>query len=152
MYKFILLMMVAICMGGCASNPKQSETRGVKATENLEAMQQSHSPDEGVAEKNSDILQAVDKVLSQIQNAKTNMETRANAKALNSVGQHMQEDWDVIEKKVEKKYPADYKNIEESLYPLISELKKDDLDLANIRKLSDQTKDKLDLFKLKLRQ
>lgn len=73
-----------------------------------------------------------------------------NTKKLNELGEKLDKNWDLIEKKVEEQYPEDYKNIEESLYPLINEAKKSSPDTKKINTLIPETMDKLIQFKEKV--
>ncbi len=65
-------------------------------------------------------------------------------------GKTVEEEWDSIEKQVEEKYPDEYSKIEESLYPLIDEAKKESPDNEKITKLVDETTTKLEEFKKKV--
>lgn len=153
MKKYLLpFLIIGVLLGGCASVPDKSQSGGTKASEDLEVMQQTHAPDGSGTEKNADIVRGVDKVLSIIKEVEKRMEDTTEAKSLNKIGSQMEEEWDIIEKSVEKTFPEDYTNIEKSLYPLMAELQKTLPDLAKIKDLSDQTKAKLDLFKIKARQ
>lgn len=146
----VMIISAAFFMGGCMSEQDQSKERN--ASEDIEAMQQTHGTVEADSDEKDDILAGVEKVLSVIKEAETAMENSADSIRLQAIGQQLEEEWDIVEKKVERKFPADYKNIEESLYPLMAELKKPEQDLAKIKDLSDQTKAKLDLFKIKAKQ
>jgi hypothetical protein len=65
---------------------------------------------------------------------------------VNEIGKKMAEKWDSVEKEVEKRYPDDYKKIEESLYPLIAEAGKQQLDVSKIKALNIQVRQKLEKF------
>ncbi|RFU61513.1 hypothetical protein [Bacillus sp. V59.32b] len=147
----IMIMTATFFMGGCMSEQDRSKELK-KTSEDIEVMQQTHASDIAVSEESDDIVLGVNKVLSIIKEVESAMENSADSKRLHAIGQQMEEEWDTVEKKVEKKFPADYKSIEESLYPLIAELGKSQHNLAKIKDLSDQTKAKLDLFKLKAKQ
>jgi len=73
-----------------------------------------------------------------------------NTEKINKLSKKLDEKWDLIEKKVENKYPEDYKNIEQSLYPLIGEANKKSPDTKQINKLIPETTDKLIQFKEKV--
>ncbi|CAH0345827.1 hypothetical protein [Bacillus sp. CECT 9360] len=151
MKKLLVMIMTAVFfLGGCMS--EQDQGKELKTSKDIEVMQQTHASDKANSEESDDIVLGVDKVLSIIKEVETAMENSADPKRLHAIGQQMEEEWDTIEKKVEKKFPVDYKSIEESLYPLIAELGKSQHDLAKIKDLSDQTKAKLDLFKIKAKQ
>lgn len=153
MKKYLMpFMLTGMLLSGCASVPDKKQSEGTNASEDLEVMQQTQPPNESGTEKNADIVRGVEKVLSIIKEVEKRMEDTAEAKSLNKIGRQMEEEWDIIEKSVEKAFPEDYTNIEKSLYPLMAELQKTLPDLAKIKDLSDQTKAKLDLFKIKARQ
>ncbi len=75
-----------------------------------------------------------------------------NTGKLNQLGKKLDEKWDLIEERVEEKYPKDYKNIEDSLYPLIAEAKKKSPSANTLNKLIPETTDKLIQFKEKITQ
>ena len=74
----------------------------------------------------------------------------SDAKKVKEQGMIVEGKWDEIEKVVEEQYPEDYKNIEESLYPLIAEAKKDEPDTETLKGLVQETKDKMMKFQEKL--
>ncbi|MDQ0217325.1 hypothetical protein ELQ35_07695 [Peribacillus cavernae] len=151
MNKYILPILIAgTFLGGCTPESDQSQPKG--SAEDLETMQQTHAVDENGSENHADIVLGVNKVLAKIKELDTNKDDNTDAKSLNANGKQIEEEWDKIEKKVEKSFPEDYKNIEESLYPLIAELKKAEPDVAKVNEWSNQTKAKLDLFRMKAGQ
>ncbi|KGX89938.1 hypothetical protein [Pontibacillus marinus] len=75
-----------------------------------------------------------------------------NTEKLNQLGKKLDENWDLIEERVEETYPKDYKNIEDSLYPLIAESKKKSPNVSTLNKLIPETTDKLIQFKEKITQ
>ena len=77
--------------------------------------------------------------------------TTPDIKEVNRLGKSLNDNWDSIEKKVEEKYPEDYENIEESLYPLISNtIRQDEMDVKEIKKLTDDTLSKILEFQEKI--
>ncbi|WP_066174532.1 hypothetical protein [Bacillus marinisedimentorum] len=65
-------------------------------------------------------------------------------------GETVEKEWDAIEKQVEEKYPDEYAKIEEGLYPLIDETKKDSPDSKKITTLVEETSKKLKEFQEKV--
>jgi len=107
-----------------------------------------------VAEENNQevtIPEGVDTVLARIEEVKGAVKIDPqNTSKLNQLGKKLDEDWDLIEKQVEKQYPKDYKNIEDSLYPLINEAKKQNPSTKKLNALIPETTDKLIQFKEKV--
>ncbi|MFC7784009.1 hypothetical protein ACFQWC_05850 [Rossellomorea sp. GCM10028870] len=119
-----------------ANEPKSETTSGDGASEQTAA--------EDLKSGVSDTLQAVEELNMSLTNASS------DAKKVNEQGMMVEEKWDEIEKLVEEQYPEDYKNIEESLYPLIAEAKKDEPDTEPLKGLVQETKSKMMKFQEKL--
>ncbi|WP_066388783.1 hypothetical protein [Neobacillus mesonae] len=147
-FNFILAVILLVLMAaGCSSNADNEKTaenqKGTTETQTDNKQQESQSDEE--------ISNGSAKVITVLDNLKTNLETKAeNSELIQTTGKELEESWDSIEKKVEENYPEDYKKIEESLYPLISEAKKDKPDIAAIEKLMNETKGKMEAFKEKI--
>ncbi|WP_053220067.1 hypothetical protein [Virgibacillus senegalensis] len=97
------------------------------------------------------IADGVDKVLGVLEKliaVTTNHPEQAGD--INEQGQTLSNEWDKIEKSVEESFPEDYKNIEDSLYPLIAFAQKKAPDIEQIKQLSSEVKTKLKTFKQKL--
>ncbi|MFD1361054.1 hypothetical protein [Lentibacillus salinarum] len=115
---------------------------------------ESAKPDHGIGSQDSsdtEIQNGTNEVITKIKELKELTEKQVNNRdEINQLGKEIEESWDEIEKKVEKAYPEDYQNIEESLYPLITMAKQEKLNKTKIRTLSLETLDKLEQFNQKL--
>ncbi len=109
-----------------------------------------------VAQENNEevtLKEGVDIVVATIEEMKGAIKLDPkNTGKLNQLGKKLDENWDLIEKRVEEKYPKDYKNIEDSLYPLIAEAKKKSPNVNTLNKLIKETTDKLIQFEEKITQ
>ncbi|GAA0595115.1 hypothetical protein GCM10009001_09050 [Virgibacillus siamensis] len=93
----------------------------------------------------------IEKVLTSLQELKDSIETSPDdTEKINSKGKSLSENWEPVEKKVEERNPDAYENIEESLYPLISEAQKEKPDTNKVTKLIEETTKKLNQFKDKI--
>ncbi|PAQ14166.1 hypothetical protein CD798_11605 [Bacillaceae bacterium SAOS 7] len=133
---YILVVIVAMMMvAGCNFNTNRDQSK--KAVETSKEM--------------PDLTRGVDKVLTSLEDLSTVVKQSPNeTKKIQSSGEQLAENWDEIEKRVEEAFPEDYKNIEESLYPLISEAKKETPNVQKIKPLMTDTKKKITEFKEKL--
>ncbi|PLT34418.1 hypothetical protein [Bacillus sp. V5-8f] len=140
-----------LLLGGCSFGPNHNDQaeRG-NASEDIETMKPSHTPEGDNDGQSTGILDGVQKVLLTIKETEQMMERSAQTKTVNEFGSRLEEEWDTIEKTVEKRFPEDYISIEKSLYPLIAEMKKTTPDLAKVKNFSEQTKAKLEQFKGKV--
>ncbi|TRM12166.1 hypothetical protein FH966_10985 [Lentibacillus cibarius] len=143
MRKLILYLGAFLLLGavltGFTNNAEQDATTD-KSNE-----LQSEKPDK------AEIQEGVSGVIAKVKELQKLTEERAdNTDEINELGEAIEKNWDSIEKKVEASHPEDYKNIEESLYPLIATAKKDKVNKTNLRTLSLETLDKLEAFKQKL--
>ncbi|QHE50778.1 hypothetical protein [Pontibacillus sp. HMF3514] len=99
------------------------------------------------------ITEGVDIVVATIEEMKGAIKLDPkNTEKLNQLGNKLDEKWDLIEERVEETYPKDYKNIEDSLYPLIAESKKKSPNIKTLNKLIPETTDKLIQFNEKITQ
>ncbi|MBM7570799.1 hypothetical protein [Aquibacillus albus] len=95
-----------------------------------------------------DIIKGVEKVLATVHELKDVLEkSPKDSKKIHKLGKKISEQWDVIEKKVEKKYPEAYVDIEKSLYPLIGFSKEEDPSVEKLQELIKQVDKKLERFK-----
>ncbi|TCP21068.1 putative lipoprotein with Yx(FWY)xxD motif [Scopulibacillus darangshiensis] len=102
-------------------------------------------------ENATDLASGTDTVLADTANLKKTVEQSSKDTAsINNAGKKLGEDWDAIEKKVEEKYPKDYENIEDSLYPLLAEAAKEQPDEDKMKKLIADVTNKLNSFKEKV--
>lgn len=102
---------------------------------------------------NSDsaIMEGVNAVLATIEALKDVLEESPDeSKEIIKLGKKLDEDWELIEKKVEDAYPEDYTTIEESLYPLIDAVQSEKPNNDVLKKLIAEVNDKLFKFKEKI--
>ncbi len=161
-------MLLASCLitgsllAGCGSNTAEdnnsthtsdnSANSGMEndsATEATTNSEGDSSSDNGKEETiNLDV--GVDTALTNLDELKTTIENGDAVEKINEQGMNLETTWDKIEAQVEEEFPDEYKNIEESLYPLIDEAKKDDPDTEKMNELIDKTIMKMTKFKEKL--
>ncbi|WP_338752757.1 hypothetical protein [Bacillus sp. FJAT-52991] len=104
------------------------------------------------SKKMPDLTSGIDKVQTSLNDLGTVVDQSPNGtEKIQAIGEHLEENWDTIEKQVEEVYPTDYRNIEESLYPLINEAKKDQPNRQKMKPLITDTKKKITEFKEKLK-
>ncbi|WP_117169596.1 hypothetical protein [Paraliobacillus sediminis] len=97
------------------------------------------------------IMEGVNTVLATIEALKDVVEQSPDeSKEIIKRGKKLDEDWELIEKKVEDAYPEDYTNIEESLYPLIDAAQSEKPNNDVLKKLITEVNDKLFKFKEKI--
>ncbi|WP_052947704.1 hypothetical protein [Aneurinibacillus tyrosinisolvens] len=113
---------------------KQDQTR---VREEAKPVSASQSPAINAGVKG--VIQLIGELERQLQN-------NPKPSVVNEIGKKMAEKWDLVEKEVEKRYPDDYKKIEESLYPLIAEAGKQQLDVSKIKALNIEARQKLEKF------
>lgn len=149
MKKFLLFFGIVLISGvvlvGYSNVEQQS---AVKDMTNGTQFEKASTVQNGTKEE---ILRGTNEVITTIKELKNLTETEAdNISEINKLGQEIAKKWDRIEKKVEKAYPQDYKDIEKSLYPLIAMAKSKTPNKENLQVLSIETLDKLAAFKEKL--
>ncbi|MFZ3579127.1 hypothetical protein [Virgibacillus sp. DJP39] len=97
------------------------------------------------------ISDGLDEVLNTLAELKVELDKPSIEKSqVKVLAEKLGEDWDTIEKQVEKKYPEDYVYIEKSLYPLLAEAQKEDPNFVEIQQLLQDTTKKINAFKNKL--
>lgn len=107
--------------------------------------------DTQINSSDSTIMEGVNTVLATIEVLKDAVEQSPDdSKEIIKLGKKLDEDWDLIEKKVEDVYPMDYTDIEESLYPLIDETQSEQPNNDVLKKLIAEVNDKLFKFKEKI--
>lgn len=94
----------------------------------------------------------LDNVVGTLKELKASVEDPDNVGEIQKSGKVLEEHWDLVEKEIEEQYPDDYENIEESLYPLIAEAKKDEPDVDKMNTLIDETNGKLTEFTKKIEE
>ncbi|WP_158736151.1 hypothetical protein [Alteribacillus sp. YIM 98480] len=99
----------------------------------------------------ADLASGIEEVQSSLDSLNETAENASdNLENIQAEGEKVEENWDVIEDPVGEKYPDDYTNIEESLYPLIDEAKAEEPDTDTIQELTKETQDKLEEFLTKV--
>lgn len=101
---------------------------------------------DAIEEHARDMPEKLDNVVGTLKELKANVETPDSAEEIQETAKVLEEHWDLVEKEVEEQYPDDYENIEESLYPLIAEAKKEEPDVEKMKTLIDETNGKLTEF------
>ncbi|SEA85169.1 hypothetical protein SAMN05421743_109105 [Thalassobacillus cyri] len=156
LFKLLSFMLAAgIVLAGCGTSGNDDtiepeDTNDSGAAEE-ETEQESKKSSSSGGEVSTDLPSGVDVVLATVEDLNTTVgKSSEDTAKINEIGKTLEEDWDRIEKKVEENYKEDYKNIEESLYPLIDEAQADKPDTDKIKDLAKETKDKLEQFKNKL--
>ena len=135
---YISILVIVIMAAGCSSNGENETNENSKANNSDGQM-------------DDELLNGSDEVMAVLDELQANLKNKAeNSELIQKTGQDLEENWDEIEKKVEENFPEDYESIEESLYPLISESQKDQADSAKMKELVNETKEKLESFKVKL--
>jgi iron uptake system EfeUOB component EfeO/EfeM len=148
--KFIpFLVLCMVLMAGCGAGGKNDALHPVREP-SVKAAQKDSVNDSDVHTA-KELKSGSVKVLSLIESMIKKMKLSSDAE-INSMGAEAERKWDKIEKLVEKKYPQDYKNIEQSLYPLIAEAKKKKPDRQKLGEFSEETREKLILFQSHLNQ
>ncbi|MFF2857324.1 hypothetical protein [Peribacillus sp. NPDC058002] len=154
---FLVVMIFMLLMAaGCSSNVND-EKANEEQTELTEAGADREQPEkQTVEEATSEDMPAFlssgsEEVIISLLELKANIETESeNTEQIQTTGKDLEESWDSIEKQVEEQHPVDYKNIEESLYPLINEIKKDQSDVVKIKQLTNDTTEKMKAFQEKV--
>lgn len=126
-----------------------SENAGTSS--NSEGSNDSSASTDSGSEENINLDVGVDTALTNLDELKSTIENSSDdVGAINEQTMTLEENWDKIEAKVEQDFPDEYKDIEESLYPLIDEGKKDEPDMEKMNELIDETIMKMTEFKEKL--
>lgn len=116
------------------------------SAKSIVSMQESVSSSE-----ETEIIEGVNTVLSTVNSLQSMIANSPDEiQKINEFGMKLDDDWDMIEKRVEEQFPKDYKIIEESLYPLIDEAKSVKPEIDQLKKLIDEVNGKLVKFKDKI--
>ncbi|MGG3451149.1 hypothetical protein [Domibacillus aminovorans] len=126
---FALMVLIA---AGCGTNESEQPVRD-NQTDTIE-------------EHARTMPNKLDNVVGTLKELKASIEDPDNVGEIQQAGKVLEEHWDLVEKEIEEQYPDDYENIEESLYPLIAEAKKDEPDVEKMKTLIDDTNGKLTEF------
>ncbi|OMP68387.1 hypothetical protein [Domibacillus epiphyticus] len=126
---FLLMMLLA---AGCGQDESEQSVK--------------NNETDTTNEEWKDMASELDNVTGTLTELKANIEDPENIEQIHATGKSLEEHWDTIEGQVEEQYPDDYTTIEESLYPLINETKKEQPDAEKISSLIDETNAKLTEF------
>ena len=144
---FVFLLTAFLVLGGFSSSQS-----GISINEVVINTAES-SVELEVANESTDIkiIEGVDTVLKTVEALQFIVEhSPEEAEKLNKLGEKLDEDWDLIEEKVEKQFPKDYENIEESLYPLIDKAQSETPNIDELKRLMEEVNMKLSIFKEKI--
>lgn len=132
----------AILLSGCNNSAGPDEAQQEKSPVMNE------NPDSNLGEtQNAEVIKkGVGDVIQSIKGLESEISTEADSEKIQEKGKEISSAWDSIEKQVEDEYPDWYERIEKNLYPLIGESGNPDKDLAKIKRLSEATKEDLQLF------
>ncbi|MFE5430715.1 hypothetical protein [Peribacillus simplex] len=154
---FLVVMIFMLLMtAGCSSNVNDEKANEEQTELTKAGADREQSEKQTVEEATSEDMPAIlssgsEEVIISLLELKANIETESeNTEQIQTTGKDLEESWDSIEKQVEEQHPVDYKNIEESLYPLINEIKKDQSDVEKIKQLTNDTTEKMKAFKEKI--
>ena len=145
-------------LAGCGSNGAEDNTGNQttnnssmeenNATENAGTNEGMNDSSDSGSEEMTNLEAGVDTVLSNLEELKNTLENSSDdVEAIKNQTMTLDENWDKMESQVEEEFPDAYKNIEESLYPLIDEGKKDEPDTDKMNELIDETMKKMTEFK-----
>lgn len=84
--------------------------------------------------------------IENVQNTLVALKAAEGNEDIQQTGKSLEEHWDLAEAEIEEQYPEDYASIEESLYPLIAEAKKDSPDAAKLAPLIQESNEKLNVL------
>ncbi|WP_284471039.1 hypothetical protein [Peribacillus simplex] len=132
----------AILLSGCNNSSEPDEAQ----QENSPVMNENPDSNTGETQNAGVIKKGVDDVIQSIKGLESEISTEADSGKIQEMGKEISSTWDSIEKQVEDEYPDWYERIEKNLYPLIGESGNPDKDLEKIKRLSEATKEDLQLF------
>ncbi|MFE3974399.1 MULTISPECIES: hypothetical protein [unclassified Peribacillus] len=132
----------AILLSGCNNSSEPDEAQ----QENSPVMNENPDSNTGETQNAGVIKKGVDDVIQSIKGLESEISTEADSVKIQEMGKEISSTWDSIEKQVEDEYPDWYERIEKNLYPLIGESGNPDKDLEKIKRLSEATKEDLQLF------
>ncbi|MGG3494237.1 hypothetical protein ABES08_00105 [Peribacillus simplex] len=132
----------AILLSGCNNSSEPDEAQ----QENSPVMNENPDSNTGETQNAEVIKKGVDDVIQSIKELESEISTEADSGEIQEMGKEISSTWDSIEKQVENEYPDWYERIEKNLYPLIGESGNPDKDLEKIKRLSEATKEDLQLF------
>ncbi|KKB33583.1 hypothetical protein [Bacillus thermotolerans] len=153
-YFFAAVGCVVLIAAGCSAGTDDGQATEELTETEVESEQMTDETAEETAGMNEsepvDVISGSEKVSTSLQNLKDAVETDAeDVIQIQSIGNEIQESWDAIEKEVEAQQPEEYKDIEETLYPLINETQKEQPDVETIKQLTEDTAVKIEAFREK---
>ncbi|MCK2003605.1 hypothetical protein MZM54_19545 [[Brevibacterium] frigoritolerans] len=132
----------AILLSGCGNSAETDEAQQEKSP----VMNENPDSNTGETQKAEVIRKGVGDVIQSIKGLESELNAEADPERIQVMGNEMSSVWDSIEKQVEDEYPDWYERIEKNLYPLIGESGNPEKDLEKIKRLSEATKEDLQLF------
>ncbi|KAB7704732.1 hypothetical protein F9802_16270 [Bacillus aerolatus] len=150
-YLFAVMVVMLLIVAGCGANEEEASPPNTEQPEEQVTTEGEEEAAKQEEEKPADLSSGLDEVSTSLKDLQSNIETvPQDADQLKTAGKDVEEKWDAIEEQIEEQHPEDYKNIEESLYPLIDETKKDEPDVEKMKPLLTDTMKKIDAFKEKV--
>ncbi|MFJ7509646.1 hypothetical protein ACIQW7_09325 [Peribacillus simplex] len=132
----------AILLSGCNNTAESDEAQQEKSP----VMNENPDSNTGETPNAKVIKKGVSDVIQSIKGLESEISTESDSEKIQVMGKEISSTWDSIEKLVEDEYPDWYERIEKNLYPLIGESGNPDKDLEKIKRLSEATKEDLQLF------
>lgn len=133
-FSLIIVLTVSILLSGFSFDNGGDKLNDVEHDESQET----------IFQKDKKIVKGITSVLTTMEEFQAVVkESPDDIEKINAFGKQVKEEWEKIEKKVEKHYPNEYKTIEESLYPLIDLSESNVIDFNELDQLIDETKMKL---------
>ncbi len=132
----------AILLSGCGNSAETDEAQQEKSP----VMNENPDSNTGETQNAVVIRKGVGDVIQSIKGLESELNAEADPERIQEMGNEMSSVWDSIEKQVEDEYPDWYERIEKNLYPLIGESGNPEKDLEKIKRLSEATKEDLQLF------
>ncbi|WP_342605300.1 hypothetical protein [Peribacillus sp. FSL E2-0159] len=132
----------AILLSGCNNTAEPDESQQEKSP----VMNENPDSNTGETQNAEVIKKGVGDVIQSIKGLESEISTESDSEQIQEMGKEISSTWDSIEKQVEDEYPDWYERIEKNLYPLIGESGNPDKDLEKIKRLSEATKEDLQLF------
>ena len=144
-----VLMLGGILLAGCQADTESPMNNVEQETQDAVETMNQHAEHSEL--ETPEIIKGIDKVLETINKLEETLKsTPKDTKQIQELGHALEEEWDKIEKAVEKLDQEEYEFIEKSLYPLIAEAKKPMPEVERIQPLIEDTTKKLNEFKEKL--
>ncbi|WP_173918929.1 hypothetical protein [Halobacillus sp. Marseille-Q1614] len=144
-YSFSFILVLGLILGACGTSDNQENTDS--SEEQTQESNEETSEETGNEGEDTEFVSGVDTVINSVEQLNSSLEDSADANTINEEGKTLEENWDQIEKKVEEQFPDQYAKIEESLYPLIDEAKKDSPDVEKMKEWIQPTLESLNELK-----